>query len=570
LSVFIAGNLEAATYYIDGSKGKDSNPGSLASPWKTIGKANSTLQAGDIVYIRAGTYDNQYIAPTNSGSVNNYITYKNYDGEEAIITGGVYSGLTYTQIYLNSVSYIKLDGLRFYYPKYQWGFVKGSRHVKIENCVFDNVTGSSVAYDSFRIINSDYFQFVNTTWNTDDVPWKNGNIQNDLVSVFDISHFLFLNCTFGDASHASFGFTRGKGESAGVGPYVHEEGDYIVFKNCLFDNKWRSALGTWANQMRLLIDGCTFKQIGKANHQCPWEGDRNRVTPAMYSSTRYSVYRNNTVYGSDTSIFLRAGLMARTYHKCDHNWFYNNTLYDTDRCDGHAGGILRYAGCAIYGEAPDANYPIENNVFMNNIFWKIEGDALGRQLDVYGHGYPRNNTIKHNIFGNPDGSSIRARWNKTSTIAVLETEHEDWISGGGTHYEFDPLFVDPDAEHPDFALQESSPAIDSGTWLTTITSTTATDQTSITVQDATPFYSGSGAPWFIEGQSGDIIKTQDGQTTAILTINYDTNTITVSPAIDIIRGEGVALDYTGTAPDLGAHEYSGYRGISAPKNFKKE
>ncbi len=132
------------------------------------------------------------------------------------------------------------------------------------------------------------------------------------------------------------------------------------------------------------------------------------------------------------------------------------------------------------------------------------------------------------------------------------------------------MFVDPDAEHPDFALQESSPAIDSGTWLTTITSTTATDQTSITVQDATPFYSGSGAPWFIEGQSGDIIKTQHGQTTAILTINYDTNTITVSPAIDIIRGEGVALDYTGTAPDLGAHEYSGYRGISAPKNFKKE
>ena len=181
--------------------------------------------------------------------------------------------------------------------------------------------------------------------------------------------------------------------------------------------------------------------------------------------------------------------------------------------------------------------------------------------------------MKHNIVGNPDGNPIRARWafpTTVRTIATLEREHGDWISGKGTHYDFDPLFVDPDAASPDFSLRSKSPAINAGTWLTTINSDTANNQTLITLEDATPFYSGAGSPWFIEGETGDIIETQHGQTTTILSINYDKNTITVSPAINIIRGEGVALDYTGTAPDLGAHEYSGYRGISVPKNFKKE
>jgi len=44
----------AATYYINGASGNDSNPGTIGSPWKTIHKANITMVAGDVVYLRGG------------------------------------------------------------------------------------------------------------------------------------------------------------------------------------------------------------------------------------------------------------------------------------------------------------------------------------------------------------------------------------------------------------------------------------------------------------------------------------------------------------------------------------
>jgi hypothetical protein len=53
-NVQLAGNV----YYVDGDNlgASDSNAGTIDKPWKTIHKANQTLQPGDTVYIRGGTY----------------------------------------------------------------------------------------------------------------------------------------------------------------------------------------------------------------------------------------------------------------------------------------------------------------------------------------------------------------------------------------------------------------------------------------------------------------------------------------------------------------------------------
>jgi hypothetical protein len=45
-----------ATYYVDGQKGNDSNDGSTNRPWKSIGKAVSSVRSGDEVRIRTGVY----------------------------------------------------------------------------------------------------------------------------------------------------------------------------------------------------------------------------------------------------------------------------------------------------------------------------------------------------------------------------------------------------------------------------------------------------------------------------------------------------------------------------------
>ncbi|MBL4844027.1 MAG: right-handed parallel beta-helix repeat-containing protein [Planctomycetes bacterium] len=46
------------TYYVDGSSGDDSNPGTQASPWRTVDRIEiQTFAPGDLVQIKAGTYD---------------------------------------------------------------------------------------------------------------------------------------------------------------------------------------------------------------------------------------------------------------------------------------------------------------------------------------------------------------------------------------------------------------------------------------------------------------------------------------------------------------------------------
>jgi hypothetical protein len=81
LIVFFAwlpGPSEAATtYYVDtlNTGANDSNDGSISSPWKTIGKAATTIISGDTAIIKAGTY-NENITTTHNGSPGKPITFQ--------------------------------------------------------------------------------------------------------------------------------------------------------------------------------------------------------------------------------------------------------------------------------------------------------------------------------------------------------------------------------------------------------------------------------------------------------------------------------------------------------------
>lgn len=85
LIFFSSGQIFAAEYYVSPG-GTDSNPGTIAQPWNSISKANKTLRAGDIVYIRAGTY-HESINPANSGTQGNPIVFKAYEGDTVILKG---------------------------------------------------------------------------------------------------------------------------------------------------------------------------------------------------------------------------------------------------------------------------------------------------------------------------------------------------------------------------------------------------------------------------------------------------------------------------------------------------
>jgi len=92
--VLPAGELAAATYYVDRNHAaaSDSNVGSDTSPWKTIVHAAAIAQAGDTVYIKAGTYKDGNVKVRHSGSPGNPITFAAFPGDErqAIIKGATF------------------------------------------------------------------------------------------------------------------------------------------------------------------------------------------------------------------------------------------------------------------------------------------------------------------------------------------------------------------------------------------------------------------------------------------------------------------------------------------------
>jgi hypothetical protein len=102
---------KGTTYYV-AKTGKDTNPGTLASPFATIQHAADVAVAGDTVLVRQGIY-NALVTPAHSGnSTAGYITFESYPAELATIDGtslpipGGMNGL----LTLNNASYVIFEG----------------------------------------------------------------------------------------------------------------------------------------------------------------------------------------------------------------------------------------------------------------------------------------------------------------------------------------------------------------------------------------------------------------------------------------------------------------------------
>ncbi len=73
-------------YYVDGTRGSDSQSGSLDQPWQTIQQVVEVAKAGDLIYVRGGEYEgikNGWHFE-NSGTASQPITLTNYPGEQAV------------------------------------------------------------------------------------------------------------------------------------------------------------------------------------------------------------------------------------------------------------------------------------------------------------------------------------------------------------------------------------------------------------------------------------------------------------------------------------------------------
>ncbi len=117
------------TYYVDNSKGDDRNPGTTQTlAFKTIQQANQKVAAGDIVYVKNGTYD-ENITVIKSGTSNNWIVFQAFPGHQPFVRG------TQDGTFKIEGNYIKIIGFRITSTQIGSGIHvgKGNHHTQVLN-----------------------------------------------------------------------------------------------------------------------------------------------------------------------------------------------------------------------------------------------------------------------------------------------------------------------------------------------------------------------------------------------------------------------------------------------------
>jgi Disaggregatase related/Protein of unknown function (DUF1565) len=111
LGAMLSAPLAASTgtaFYVS-TAGSDANPGTASAPWRTIQRALNDLQAGQIAYVRAGTYS-QSIVMRRAGTATAPITVRNFPGEDPVIQPGGTGSMDYPVRITAGAAFFRLSG----------------------------------------------------------------------------------------------------------------------------------------------------------------------------------------------------------------------------------------------------------------------------------------------------------------------------------------------------------------------------------------------------------------------------------------------------------------------------
>ncbi len=533
--VFFVSFVSATNYYVSPAGSASWASCTNINTPCSLSTANSNAVADDVVYLRGGTYSTS-LNPTNSGSAGHVITFKSYTGEQAYLENtNIAIDLTSGQ------SYIVLDTL---YSgnnnKERLLVATNGLYNEVKNCHFTERT----TVTTYSFSNLEYCQYWNIHDNIFDYagpyPGDGWSDYTGTMLMLFRSHYNYIhdNTFINGADHDYFDLAQS---------------NFNIVKNNVFYNdgshiSWydqnHDATINGPNEMFCVEETSSYNLLeGNKFHE---EGNQIGDTGGCgyhLESASANILRRGVFYDVD-------GFAIDIYAPGKNAWnnrFYFNTIYNLQHYprygDGWHGPIVLLKFSTVYS--------IQYNIFKNNILSECGNGLSEGDSDNY-------NTILNNLFqGNwlydTTGSEVQRYIDGTGMqTKTLAEAHDLWPdefsdNTAGT----DPKFTDPTGTPRDFTLQGTSPCINTGLWLTFISSANGNSQT-FTVDD--PYYFSVGIPQL--SISGDTIETQSGQKAVITNIDYANKRITVDHSVSWAHGEGLALDYSGSAPDLGAIEYT--------------
>jgi parallel beta-helix repeat protein len=495
--------------------------------YQTFAGATAAATAGDIVYIRQGVY-NEPLIVQNSGTPGNPLTFRNYNSESAVISGASLS----PAVDLSSMQYIVVDGLEVTDVR-RWLYAVNAHHNLIQNNIFRR------ALDPGHSQKTGLF-FQEATFN----KILNNIIEDsaeDSLYLVKSDYNLVVGNEFRKAYHTLWAIKCGN-YNVLRDNYFHNEdqkiGEIYDCHDVGFDHEFFLYDATKHN----LVDGNDFAYV-------PSSGDHSPYSGIQYAGQE-GIIRKNRFYNT-----VGPGLSMTLYpeearYNTD-NRVYHNVFYKTD-----------FAGVEISGSD---SYTFSGNEFKNNIFfnslfvandtrWAWYTDELdGQPVQIMTGRLDGFAFDSNNLFNEAPGELYLIAYGSRFSISNPAPQPVDWWEANHPELftnilEADPAFRDQGGF--DFHLAPPSLMIDAGAFLSQAVGDGSGPV--LPVQDASYFYDGYGIP----DEVGDEIQLEGSLDTAIvIAIDLSSNTLTLDRPLSWSAGQGVALAYEGSAPDLGAYEF---------------
>jgi parallel beta-helix repeat protein len=542
-------------YYYVSPGGDDSHAGTKAFPFRTINRAASAAQAGDVVLIQAGVYYEDVI-PLHSGEPDQYITYQSEGDGEVIIDAQ--NGQRAACIEINDKRYLQFVGLTVRgansyetWPRAGISITDGADHIILDNITsYDNFVGI-MAYGRDNPV-----RFITVKNSKTFGPGHLGNIHYGIFFYKKVYDSRIIN------NHVSY--TLPEDQSYGIEvstdfPGLQMNGARrIVITGNEVDHNESEGIHTW-NAVGVLIgnnflhdNGATGIQIEDGSENIVIENNLSENNAQTYEfeagawidGSKKVVVRNNIFRSNKVGLLITVS---------DRVIVHDNYLYSNNR---GAKNLDNAAGLIV--EDSVTNISVTHNTFYKN-------GAIGAQHAAVNFGlfHPTcsNITFMNNIvtesvnfldlfYDSCSGfvSDFNDFFNSRPLSVEWNESQIDWsayldVSGQDAHSLSEaPLFVGPATYN--FSLQPGSPLIEAGAILARTSD--AGQGNTVSVTNASYFSDGFGIG------NGDAIRI--GDTVAnILAIDYANHSITVDRVIRWGKNDAVSFSFAGIAPNMGAN-----------------
>jgi hypothetical protein len=462
------------TYYVDSANGLDSNPGTLAEPWQTIAKVNSTtLSPGQSVAFKAGGVWREQLTVPASGTAGNPITFTSYGvGAQPIITGAnvvsswtlasgtVYQATVTTQPYVviyNGARLQQNSGAGSTTAPNTWDWSSNtlylnvggnptktveagqrSEAVLVNDKAYITVQGLTLAganqADLYATGNANHLSVLsNTLTNSGTSAWKSALMLNGVSDGLIVGNTVSFSYQGIELSGYGAATTNNNDVRANTLSYLDADGIGVT-----------PAGGSGPENNMIEYNNCSYVNQFVDDGACIH----------TFNTGTGNVIRYNVAYSSGTATTKSAGIMLDSPGAGGAaTMVYGNIAYfNTNGCidDGSGGADLIYNAGELNTFSPATGVTFENNIACPSSGKYVVSTYTGGGF-----------TFNYNLYCS--GGATNPFYNTYNGTGYTFSGWQGLICGDGYSINgANPLFVNPTT---DFALQSGSPAMGAGVYI---------------------------------------------------------------------------------------------------------